>query len=245
MLPRTAWHRFGQGPLAANPPASRQGPERRRSGRRFPVQGPLDPVPLRRHGSTPTGLPPSPPLRVGAGVFLRWCRGAGPSRDPLPRREGRPRGEGREFRLAPRRRRPGGAGAALRAGRGGRAGLPRHRRLPREPRHHPRRGVPHRGGAVHSAHRGRRRPEHRGHPPAAAGRRGQGEHQQRRGGRAGAGVPRGGGASAASASWWRWTRAGRGPAGGRCSPMAAAARPGSTRWNGRGAWRGPGRGRSC
>src|SRR3712207_8107885 len=41
-------------------------------------------------------------------VRLRWF-GAGPPRDPLPRREGRPRGEGRELRLAPRRRRPGGA----------------------------------------------------------------------------------------------------------------------------------------
>jgi hypothetical protein len=51
--------------------------------------------------------------------------------------------------------------------------------------------------------------------------------------------------SAASASWWRWTRARPGPAGGRCSPTAAAARPDSTPWNGRGGWRGQGRARSC
>jgi cyclase len=31
-----------------------------------------------------------------------------------------------------------------------------------------------------------------------------------------------------------------GPAGGRCSPTAAAARPDSTPWNGRGGWRGRG-----
>ncbi len=53
------------------------------------------------------------------------------------------------------------------------------------------------------------------------------------------------GNSAASAWWWRWMPAPPVRDGGRCSPMAAARAPASTRWPGAARWQRPGRARSC
>ena len=58
----------------------------------------------------------------GAGLHAQAAR------DPMPGRQGRPRGQGRQLRQPARRRRPGRAGGGIRRGRGGRAHLPGHRR---------------------------------------------------------------------------------------------------------------------
>ena len=78
-------------------------------------------------------------------------------RHSLPRCEGRPRRQGRQFRQPARRRRSGGSGDCVRRRRRRRADLSRHHRQPREPRDHSRRRAAHRGGLLHAAHRRRRR----------------------------------------------------------------------------------------
>ena len=83
--------------------------------------------------------------------------------------------------------------------------LPRHHRQPREPRHHPGRGLAHRGARVPAADRGRRHPLDRGHAPPAAGRHRQVQHQLGRRGAAGRWCARRRRNSAASAWWSRWT----------------------------------------
>ena len=107
---------------------------------------------------------------------------AGQAPRPLPRRGPRPRGEGREVRLDPRRRRPRGGGHPLRRRGRRRAGVPRHHRVLGRPSHRPRHGAA--GGrrglpALHRRGRGAHRRRRRGAP---AGRGGQGRGEHRRGG---------------------------------------------------------------
>ena len=81
---------------------------------------------------------------------------------PLPRRRRRPRRQGHQLRRHPRRGRPGRAGRALRRRGRRRAGLPRHHRLAREPRHDRRAGAAHRRQRLHPVHDRRRHPLGRG-----------------------------------------------------------------------------------
>ena len=74
-------------------------------------------------------------------------RRADPADHPVPRRDRRARGQGRQVRRPARRGRPGRTGRRLRPRRGRRTGLPRHHRVERRPPH---------DAATWSAHRRRR-----------------------------------------------------------------------------------------
>ena len=77
------------------------------------------------------------------------------TRDPVPRRRRRARGQGRELPRAARRRRPGRAGPAVRRRGRRRADLPRHLRLARGPRDHDGDRLAHGRAGVHPADRRR------------------------------------------------------------------------------------------
>ena len=124
---------------------------------------------------------------------------------PVPRRQGRARGEGRQLRRAPRRRRPGRGRDPLRPRRGRRAHLPRHHRLARGAADHPRRGVAHRRARLHAADGRRRRPRARRHPGASATPAPTRCRSTPRRWRGPSSSTRRRSASAASASWWRST----------------------------------------
>ena len=109
-----------------------------------------------------------------------------------------------------------------------------------------RRGPPHRRAMLHAADRRRRGAHGRGHPHAAAGRRRQGVDQHRRGGAARNSCARrrekfGSQCIVAAID----AKARRRRANGRCSPMAAAGRPASTRSNGPAGWPITAPARSC
>ena len=132
----------------------------------------------------PRDLHRRPRLRRGAGPrrrarqrLSRRCRrpGAPPgdtrrharqAHHSLPRRDRRPRRQGRQLRRAARRRRPGrDRGALQRAGRR-RADLPRHHRHQRRPRPDP---AHHRGGGVAGVHPADRRRRRAHASPTCAG----------------------------------------------------------------------------